>query len=136
MILIDPDILSLAKRGDDRSKVAVCLQMIPAIRKISWYIPPEWKDDALQSGFLAVLTAIGKYDPDRSGNFSFFAGKYVGNEVAGLFNSCVGICRIPRKIMVIYNEERKKTTPAMLPNGMKVDDIERLLNYTSLKNAE
>ena len=38
--------------------------------------------------------------------------------------------------MIAYNDEKKKHTPNILPNGMSVDDIDRLFDYTGLHNAE
>jgi len=82
------------------------------------------------------LTAIDKYDSSRSDNFSFFASQYIGNEIAELFNACCGICRVPRKVMALYNEEKKDKPSTILSNGMRVDDIEKLLHYTGLQNAQ
>ena len=133
--MIDKDLISCAMSGDQAAKVVVCNAMLPAIRKIAWYIPPEWKDDAIQAGILGVLVALTKYDPALSENFDTFAGYYAANEIAALHNSCIGICRIPRRIMQMYRETKKNPEATVLPNGMRVDDIERLLSYAGLPDA-
>ena len=133
---IDIKIINAAKNGDQAAKLSICKTMIPFIKKLSGYIPGEWKDDAMQSGYLAVLIAITKFDPSRSENFSFFASQFIQSEIAELYNTCLGICRVPRKVMIAYNDEKKKHTPNILPNGMRVDDIDRLFDYTGLHNAE
>ena len=121
--------------GDQSAKVMVCKAMTPIIRKKSWFIPPEWKDDALQSGYLAVLVALDRYDPSLSENFEMFAGQYIGNEIAILHNTCIGICRIPRRVMQMYVEAKKRQDVTVLPNGIRVDDIERLMSYARLTDA-
>ena len=133
--LIDIDIIMAAQSGNDDAKVAICKSMIPVIRKKAWYIPPEWKDDAIQAGILGILVAITKFDPALSENFDVFAGYYAANEIAALHNSCIGICRIPRRIMQMYRETKKNPEATVLPNGIRVDDIERLISYTRLTDA-
>lgn len=109
--------------------------MLPLIREKAKAAPIEWREDAIQAGYLAVLVAITKFNPDRSENFPFFAGQYIQNEITGLVNSCCWLGRIPRKIIAIYNEEKKRPEASVLPNGMRIDDIERFMNYTGLPNA-
>ena len=144
--LIDIDIIMSAQSGNDDAKVAICKAMIQVIRKKAWYIPPEWKDDAMQSGYLGVLRAIDKYDPTRTKgvtedgeaveikNFECLASWYIKNEISNLFDTCIGICDIPRRIMQMYFDAKRKNS-ATLANGMKVDDIDKLMSYGQLKES-
>ena len=135
MITVPLDIISAAAKGDDSAKVGVCRLMLPLIRDYARKAPIEWREDAIQSGYLAVLIAITKFDSERSENFPFFAGQYITNEITALVNSCCWIGRIPRKVVALYNEERNGGEPATLPNGMKCDDIEKLMNYVGFTNG-
>jgi len=135
MITIKLETIDEAAKGDDKAKVEICNLMLPLIRDYARKAPIEWREDAIQAGILGVLIAITKFDPERSENFPFFAGQYIQNEITALVNSCCWIGRIPRKVMAIYNEEKKNGDSAVLPNGMKIDDIEKLMNYVGFTNG-
>lgn len=124
--------INAAKHGDQSAKMSICSGMVPAIKKLSGYIPSEWRDDAIQTGYMAVLLALNTFDPNRSDNFSIFAKYFIQSEIAELYNACIGVCRVPRKVMIAYKAEKSKPEPKTLPNGMRVDDIDRLFNYSGL----
>ena len=132
MIRIDSEIINRAQHGCQDSAVFVCKSTEPLTRKISRIIPQWWKEDAMQAGRLGTIVAIRKYDPLRSPDFGTFAGQYIKNEVNTLYNQCVNMCGIPKKIMAEYMKvKRDRPEVTILSNGMKIHDLDMIMKAVS-----
>lgn len=136
MIRIDPELIDRAQHGDQNAAVMICEQMEPITRTVARIIPQWWKDDAMQAGRLGTLIALSKFDQSRSDDFSTFAGQYIKNEIYALYNQCVNACGVPKKIMAEYMLiKRTKPEVTVLSNGMKVHDLERIMQAVKLEAA-
>jgi RNA polymerase sigma factor (sigma-70 family) len=85
---ITKDTIVKAAKGDARSMRAVINQYTPLVHKIvnkySFMAPKHSREDLVQEGFIGLVKAIRKYDPERPTCFMTVAFPTVRGAVCGL----------------------------------------------------
>jgi len=141
MIIIPLNVIPLnvihdAQSGSQQAKMAIIEAMQPIIKKLSGHWDYQDKEDALNSGALALCTALTKYDIIKHSHiaFSTFAYSYIKEELQAEFARMRGL---PRRIIREYQTAQYiKPTPTVLSNGFRIDDIKSFISVCSYNDAE
>lgn len=90
-----------SKFEKEKYKTHIVIQMIPVVKKIARTIARRSTDpidDMVQAGFIGLLKAIDKYNPEKNDNFRVFAGYYIIGEMKHFLRDKANTIRVPRHI--------------------------------------
>lgn len=135
--MITPYTIQRAQSGEQAAQLAIITELTPIIKKLSRHWQYKDKQDAMQAGAEGVLIAINKYNVlSPKIDFSYFAYTYIHRKLIAEFARINGL---KAKDLIEYQKAQyKDPKPVTLPNGIRVKDIEALMNISSagLQEAE
>ena len=81
---ITPQLLELARRGDETAQAAIITRLLPGIRRVAAdsTVPGLEREDAEQEGLIALFRAIESYRPQKEVTFETYAMCCVRNGIA------------------------------------------------------
>ena len=81
---ITPQLLELARRGDETAQAAIITRLLPGIRRVAAdsTVPGLEREDAEQEGLIALFRAIESYRPQKEVSFETYAMCCVRNGIA------------------------------------------------------
>lgn len=124
-----------AKKGNQAAMLEIVKQLTPLICRMTKHWDYSLKEDAIQSGALAITAALMKYSPMKHCHLPFnaFVIPYLKNELSAEFCRIKGMPQRPMKEFqkALYQDPKPKT----LKNGMKIDNIEAFINMGSYEGA-
>ena len=83
--LSDEELVRLCRENDDSAAAELIARFAPTVRKKAESFKGSIHDDLAQEGFLALLDAVRKYDPERAAAFSTFAQTCIVNRMINVF---------------------------------------------------
>lgn len=80
---ITPQLLELARRGDETAQAAIITRLLPGIRRVAAdsTVPGLEREDAEQEGLIALFRAIESYRPQAEVSFETYAMCCVRNGI-------------------------------------------------------
>ncbi len=80
---ITPQLLELARRGDETAQAAIITRLLPGIRRVAAdsTVPGLEREDAEQEGLIALFRAIESYRPQEEVTFETYAMCCVRNGI-------------------------------------------------------
>lgn len=80
---ITPQLLELARRGDETAQAAIIARLLPGIRRVAAdsTVPGLEREDAEQEGLIALFRAIESYRPQEEVSFETYAMCCVRNGI-------------------------------------------------------
>lgn len=125
---ITPYLIARAQQGEESAKLTIMESLTPMVKKLSRYWDYKDKDDAIQTGSMAILIALTKYNIVKHNRlkFSTFAYPYIKEQLQAEYARINGVSRrAMREIQAAqYGEDKPKAVT--LSNGIKVDNIAAL----------
>ncbi len=116
-----------ARAGDEvarRLLVRSSLRLV-ALRVRALGVPPGDVDDAVQDGALALIAAVGRFDPDRGVRLATFAWPRIGGALLRRWESARGaVPCVPEELPVVVDERVDVAAAASVDSllGVLADD--------------
>lgn len=83
--LSDEELVRLCRENDESAAAELIVRFAPAVRKKAESFKGSMHDDLAQEGFLALLDAVRRYDPERGAAFATFAVTCITNRMINVF---------------------------------------------------
>ncbi len=120
--------------GDPVLHARICAAYAPLVERIArmYRASGEPLEDLVQVGYVGLLLAVNRFDPDRGVKFQTYASHLVAGEIRHYLRDQVGVVRRPRWLSRLSRElertvERLQQETGTLPG---VEDIARAMNIT------
>ncbi len=129
--------------GDPAEKERIREQLVKGYESLVYFLARKFQnrgeplEDIVQVGFLGLIKAIERFDPDRGHEFTTFATPTVAGEIKRYFRDKGWAIRFPRRLQELYqtairtnelmkNELGRQPTVAELAERLKVTEDEIL----------
>lgn len=130
-----------AQSGNQASILEIVKILTPLICKMTKHWGIEYKQDAMQTGALAISIALTKYkSPHYNIPFNVFVIPYLKTELSAEFCRIKGVPQRPMReyqkaLFKQQNQQQRQQKQQTLKNGIRVDCMERFLNMLSYESA-
>ncbi|MBO5738798.1 sigma-70 family RNA polymerase sigma factor [bacterium] len=113
----------------------IVTQMYPVVERIARTIARRTTDpieDLIQAGFIGLLKAIEKYNPEKNDNFRVYAGYLIIGEMKHFLRDKLNMIRVPRHIQELsirINNFTQNLTPEEV-NSLTSDEMASALQVS------
>src|SRR5439155_572828 len=95
---------------DEKERERIREQLVPGYESLVYFLARKFQnrgeplEDIVQVGFLGLIKAIDRFDPDLGNEFTTFATPTIAGEIKRYFRDKSWAIRFPRRLQELYQQ--------------------------------